>query len=153
MSGPFLEELWVENAKHVCSEGKDARTFTHRLLAAFSRRRWPQEGRRVHGPGFLRHHLKPATQVCSQFWIKSLRNYVKVQVRSTICLNHRMTEVKGIVEMIFTNNRPKREFSSSTTLTGGIPASVRLHPGTGCSLPHRADHFHIWTVKVFWKCF
>lgn len=31
MSGPFLEELWVKNPKHVCSEGKDLRTLIHRL--------------------------------------------------------------------------------------------------------------------------
>lgn len=33
------------------------------------------------------------------------------------------------------------------------PGSVWLHPGIGYSLPLKADHFHIWTVKFFGKCF
>lgn len=35
-------------------------------------------------------------------------------------MNHRMTEVEEIVVMVFTNNKPNREFSSSATLTDGI---------------------------------
>lgn len=31
-----MDELWVENPKHVRSEGKDLRTFVHMLLATFT---------------------------------------------------------------------------------------------------------------------
>lgn len=33
------------------------------------------------------------------------------------------------------------------------PAPVWLHPGNGCSLSLMADHFHSWTMKIFWKHF
>ena len=66
----FLGRALSWKSKACVLRGKDLRVFIHMSLATFSRGQWHGKGEGVPVPGFLRHHLQPAPQACSWFWIK-----------------------------------------------------------------------------------
>lgn len=117
-----------------------------------------RKGDRVHGPGFLKYHLRPALHVCSQFWIKSLGNCIRVQARSILCPNHRMTAVEGIVEWSLLTTSPIENSRPPTALISGIPAplitSRMFHFGQTTSIFEQwtfsQSAFEMWAETRLW---
>lgn len=105
-----MEELWVENAKYIHSEGKDLKTFVHMLLATFT-------GGSDHGKGH-KGLCSRLLQTPPQTSPTSVRSFLDNEqgrspqgARGPLCLNYRMTKVEGIVAMASTDNKPNRALS------------------------------------------